>query len=176
MSLLHSMWNWGTICYHRSWSSFIWLRLVASFMASCYVDYPDSKVHWANMGPIWGRQDPSGPHVGPMSFAIWVGMTYHQYSSPSKSNPWKHLMSSKLFFCKMWLILPWAHGKCVKMIMGFAGMPLTITWVWYTSDMKQVWYFLLQKTGANWPSVVCHMAAFSWHLCMMLSHISYMSY
>ena len=33
---------------------------------------PDSKVHGANMGPIWGRQDPGGPHVGPMKFAIWV--------------------------------------------------------------------------------------------------------
>ena len=31
---------------------------------------PDSKVHEANMGPIWGRQDPGGPHVGPMNFAI----------------------------------------------------------------------------------------------------------
>ena len=34
--------------------------------------FPDSKVHGANMGPIWGRQDPGGPHVGPMNFAIWV--------------------------------------------------------------------------------------------------------
>ena len=32
---------------------------------------PDSKVHGANMGPIWGREDPGGPHVGPMNFAIW---------------------------------------------------------------------------------------------------------
>ena len=32
---------------------------------------PDSKVDWANMGPIWGRQDPAGGHVGPMNFAIW---------------------------------------------------------------------------------------------------------
>ena len=32
---------------------------------------PESKVHGANMGPIWGRQDPGGPHVGPMNFAIW---------------------------------------------------------------------------------------------------------
>ena len=32
--------------------------------------YPDSKVHGAHMGPIWGRQDPDGPHVGPMNFAI----------------------------------------------------------------------------------------------------------
>ena len=26
------------------------------------------------MRPIWGRQDPGGPHVGPMNFAIWVGL------------------------------------------------------------------------------------------------------
>ena len=23
------------------------------------------------MGPIWGRQDPGGPHVGPMNPVIW---------------------------------------------------------------------------------------------------------
>ena len=33
-------------------------------------EYPDSKVHGASMGPIWGRQDPGGPHVGPMNLAI----------------------------------------------------------------------------------------------------------
>ena len=32
---------------------------------------PDSKVHGTNMGPTWGRQDPGGPHVGPMNPAIW---------------------------------------------------------------------------------------------------------
>ena len=32
---------------------------------------PDIKVHGANMGPIWGRHDPGGPHVGPMNFPIW---------------------------------------------------------------------------------------------------------
>ena len=30
-----------------------------------------NKVHGANMGPIWGQQDPGGPHVGPMDFVIW---------------------------------------------------------------------------------------------------------
>ena len=32
---------------------------------------PDSKVHGVHKGPIWGRQFPGGPHVGPMNFAIW---------------------------------------------------------------------------------------------------------
>ena len=36
--------------------------------------YPDGKVHGANMGPTWGRQDPGEPHVGPMNFAIWECM------------------------------------------------------------------------------------------------------
>ena len=35
---------------------------------------PDNKVHGANMGPIWGQQDPGGPHVGPMNLAIWEVM------------------------------------------------------------------------------------------------------
>ena len=45
---------------------------VAALTHTCQVS-PDSKVHGANMGPIWGRQNPCGPHVGPMNFAIWVG-------------------------------------------------------------------------------------------------------
>ena len=37
---------------------------------------PDSKVHGANMGPIWSQQDPVGPLVGPMNFAIWDDIQY----------------------------------------------------------------------------------------------------
>ena len=32
---------------------------------------PDNKVHGANMGPTWGRQEPGAPHVGHVSLAIW---------------------------------------------------------------------------------------------------------
>ena len=46
----------------------IWYWLMSAFLRI----FPDSKVHGANMGPIWGRQDPGGPHVGPMNFAIWA--------------------------------------------------------------------------------------------------------
>ena len=34
--------------------------------------FPDSKVHGANMGPIWVLSAPDGPHVGPMNLAIRV--------------------------------------------------------------------------------------------------------
>ena len=35
---------------------------------------PDNKVHGANMGPIWDRQDPGWTHIGPMNFVIWVSL------------------------------------------------------------------------------------------------------
>ena len=37
---------------------------------------PDNKVHGANMGPTWGRQDPGEPHVGHVNLDIWGGMYY----------------------------------------------------------------------------------------------------
>ena len=43
--------------------------------------YHDSKVHGANMGPTWGRQDPGQPHVGHMNLAIWVVKTILQQFS-----------------------------------------------------------------------------------------------
>ena len=39
--------------------------------ANINLSVPDSKVHGANMGATWGRQDPGGPHVGHMNLVIW---------------------------------------------------------------------------------------------------------
>ena len=47
--------------------------------------FPDGKVLGANMGSIWGRQDPGGPHDGPMNFAVWVVMT----TTPSATWWWQ---------------------------------------------------------------------------------------
>ena len=35
-----------------------------------FTDIPDIKVHGANLGPIWGRQDPGGPHFVPINFVV----------------------------------------------------------------------------------------------------------
>ena len=60
---------------------------ISAITLPVYQYYPDSKVHGANMGPIWGRQDPGGSHVGPMNFAIWVG---HQLSAVILKLHWWH--------------------------------------------------------------------------------------
>ena len=48
------------------------------YMGLRYIPYvlPDRKVHGTNMGPTWGRQDPGGPHVGPMNVAIMDNKKY----------------------------------------------------------------------------------------------------
>ena len=66
---------------------------------------PDSKVHGTNMGPIWGRQDPGGPHVGPMKLAIWdlinaVRVTFID----AHYGCWGHLAANYLY----------CAGKCTK--------------------------------------------------------------
>ena len=40
--------------------------------ANGYYTSPDINFHGDNVGPIRGQQDPGGPHVGHMNFAIWV--------------------------------------------------------------------------------------------------------
>ena len=51
---------------------FFYVEVTTNQCPSPNYAYPDSKVHGTNMGPIWGRQDPGGSHVGPTKFAIWV--------------------------------------------------------------------------------------------------------
>ena len=56
--------QWKVINDHNKilWNTLLYLLSIGYF--------PDSKIHGANMGATWGRQDPGGPHVGPMNLAI----------------------------------------------------------------------------------------------------------
>ena len=55
---------------------------------------PDSKVHGTTMGPIWGQQDPGGPHVGPMNIAIWEYIVQCYYNVVNfLQNPYKRQVS-----------------------------------------------------------------------------------
>ena len=64
---------------------------------SCLVQYnPDSKVHGTNKGPIWGRQDPGGPHVGSINFAIWISI-----STPSDDDRLIRILVPHEIFCSI---------------------------------------------------------------------------
>ena len=88
--------------WHQMFSSGTAFHIIAATIAtSTGVSYSqniaDSKVHGANMGPIWSRQDPGGPHVGSMNFAIWdrhrlwnASQVPVLYSKPINSIPIKY--------------------------------------------------------------------------------------
>ena len=63
--------------------------------ASCLsqLQYPDSKVHGANMGPTWVMLSPVGPHVGPMNLAIWDASDKRQSSYAGTIITTTHLFS-----------------------------------------------------------------------------------
>ena len=59
------------------------LTLIPAWISHCIRyndDYPDSKVHGANVGPTWVRPAPGVPHFGPTNFDIGV--------LPVKSGHW----------------------------------------------------------------------------------------
>ena len=53
--------------------------LIQTMMRSSRKHIPDRKVLGANMGLIWDRQDPGGPHVGPVNFTIWDIFLHKQF-------------------------------------------------------------------------------------------------
>ena len=59
-------------------------------------DTPDSKVHGANMGATWGRQDPGGPHISLGYLLIYppqIATVMKLISFCSKYNPVSHTKS-----------------------------------------------------------------------------------
>ena len=62
------------LCTHLP-TKLVWVEVTQQHIQTV----PDNKVHGANMGPIWGRQDPGGPHIGPMNFAIWGAILWKKY-------------------------------------------------------------------------------------------------
>ena len=61
------------------------------YMSRCF--YTESKIRGANMGPIWARQDPCGPHVDAMNSAVWVVFVNSLERTTSVKN---HIMPIKI--------------------------------------------------------------------------------
>ena len=80
------------------------------------------------MGPIWGWQDPGGPHVGPMNLAIWVTwnsiITCYQlnlysvqfYSTSNRFIKNSRLNVSKKIICLISNIMTWQYFHLIDTI------------------------------------------------------------
>ena len=112
--------------FQRKWTSKA--NRSHKILSSILHNAPDSKVHGANTGPIWGRQDPGGPHIGPMNLAIWghlvSGSVYIVNLYPPKPNKyyflsfhsayWWGTIIERLVICKYCggkLFHEWLHLK-----------------------------------------------------------------
>ena len=78
--------------------------------------YPDSKVHGANMGPTWVLSVPDGPHVGTMDLAIrvdlswtrdgWHGSVWALYGDENPSVT-SGLPSQRVSYVQFWYFRCW---------------------------------------------------------------------
>ena len=83
-----------------------------------HIIYSDSKVYGVNMWPSWGRQDPGGPHVGPMDLVIWGGLVCTSYNS--------------------WLFV----GSGNEFVSSEFGRMLNASYNGCTSDTTLIWHIL----------------------------------
>ena len=70
---------------------------------------PDSKVHGANMGPIWVLSTPDGPHVGPMNLAIrdfFPWLVLHQDIAQSCDGFYWTWQGCPVVDDRFWYVLP----------------------------------------------------------------------
>ena len=74
-----------------------WWPMVSFHRGPC----PDSQVHGANMGPTWVRQDPGGPHVGPMNLATSVYI-WRQFEKPLST---RRFVTQKFWLCSSHVII-----------------------------------------------------------------------
>ena len=116
---------------------------------------PDSKVHVANMGPIWVLSVSDGPHVGPMNLAIrdntglanlcynwftcWSGSCFGQaVSSPHSFD------SASLGWCLAWWRIYWCYVSMKTRSLPLPP-PTMQCWLWCTLLKEQVWFHLKLK-------------------------------
>ena len=88
-----------------------------------YCTITDSKVHGANMGPTWGRQDPGGTHVGHMNLAIWACTLLPFYEYPphivkvihgDRQSQVRKKMSVKFLLKTLWITNNWEPAVSIE--------------------------------------------------------------
>ena len=93
-------------------------------------------VNGAHMGPIWGRQDPGGPHVGPVNFAIWEDEHRHIYYSyfAVRAKMQNGLYKSSFCFRVMLYHRSLADVKCGDVDVEKLGTMCKFTEIWKRGD------------------------------------------
>ena len=97
------------------------------------------------MGPIWGRQDPGGPHVGPMNLAIWGLLLLMRPQEPAYWHQWCNIV--QLHRWVIFVNVTRAHDERYVRCISMKILPLALFLVvifYYIS------YIPIQLITINW--------------------------
>ena len=93
----------------------------------------DSKVHGANMGPIWGRQDPGGPHVVPWSLLSRLLSLKSQSTEDFTSVYFTHLSMYKKYH-SVYALSQWEMALHCNAVSHWSGA--YTEWYLYKQDIS----------------------------------------
>ena len=149
------------------------IHILWSLITICH---PDSKVLGANMEPIWGRQDPGGPHVGPMNFAIWAMFSKTHPTPACLVQKWDVFLWIKSTAYALLLRLSHCMQYCVGNVVYYSDVTYALlirlaTWQFclffvflhanpIARFMGQIW----GRSGANRTQVGAVLAPYAWTL------------
>ena len=105
-------------------------------VATAVLQYPDSKAHWAHVGPTWSRQDPRWANVGPTKFAVWIRVVPYHFRHT-------HIYICLYIYCHVWDIMDWFLGFVVVLIMIVAIDTLKYFFI-------GIWLPLCQFNNPKW--------------------------
>ena len=96
---------------------------------------PHSKFHGANMGIIWGRQDPVGPHVCPVNFGIWDTMWHKKQFASLLSCVLHETIASKCVIPENNVPFWPFSNECLTRIQGSHSLGRRSSTGWYYISM-----------------------------------------
>ena len=100
------------------------------------------------MGPIWDRQDPTGPRVGPTNLAIWDYLCRYSHFTDISTISSKFYDSVKTRFCFMTVFTNYYITESFSDIGNHVQHFLSSIWVFTTASAPQMnmfWPMLMDK-------------------------------
>ena len=115
------------------------------------------------MGPTWGRQDPGGPHVGPMNLAIWVHDAAVLYLAINITLP-----SMSIYPLEDTEGIQFLYPRPTKLEGGYTGFTLSVRPSVRLSVRPSVRPSVCRRHGFRSISQVCFGISISNFICMLM--------
>ena len=89
-TIAYTLLGYTTLMHNLNATQWSYVFLVLTRRNEQCKRYWQQTINNPHMGSIWGRQDPGGPHVGPINFAIWELLSARNLTSSTAVNQVEH--------------------------------------------------------------------------------------